>query len=189
MSVSIQLHPLAVLNISDHLTRDMYQKGTGSNYRVIGLLLGKQHGRSLDIVNTVEIKFRQDRGQPEQRDAIDERFSQERLEAYKKLFPDLDCIGWYSAQGGKLDAPTPSDLALHKKFMKFTENPLLAILSPESAEATKKKILPLFLYELESGGQSGFLRLDYSLATSDSERIAVDNVSKSQDSSALTSTS
>ena len=148
MSVSISLHPLAVLNISDHLTRDMYQKGQDSNYRVIGVLLGKQHGRSLDIVNTVEIKFRKDKGQ-EQRDGIDERFCQERLEAYKKLFPDLDCIGWYSAQGGKLDAPTPADLVLHKKFQKFTENPLLAILSPESAEATKKKILPLFLYELE----------------------------------------
>ena len=58
MSVSIQLHPLAVLNISDHLTRDMYQKGRDSNYRVIGVLLGNQHGRSLDIVNTVEIRFK-----------------------------------------------------------------------------------------------------------------------------------
>ncbi len=115
MSVSIELHPLAVLNISDHLTRARYLNGKDSNYRVIGALLGKQQGRSLDIVNTVEITFRVDKGQ-EVRDGIDERFCQERLDAYKKLFPDLDCIGWYSAQGGSLDVPTPADLALHKKF-------------------------------------------------------------------------
>ena len=56
----------------------------------------------------------------------------------------------------------------------------MAILSQESLEAKKKKILPLFLYEMEQGG-SGFLRLDYELATSDSERIAVDHVSKALD--------
>ena len=150
MTVTISLHPLAVLNISDHLTRDMYQKGKTSNYRVIGALLGKQSGRSLDIVNTVEIKFKEE-NKKENREAIDEIFCQERLEAYKKLFPDLDCIGWYSAQGGKLDSPTPADLLLHKKFQKFTENPLFAILCPESVEALKKKILPLFVYELEQG--------------------------------------
>ena len=80
-------------------------------------------------------------------------------------------------------------MALHKKFQKFTESPLLAILSPESADASKKKTLPLFLYELEQGSQSGFLRLDYSLATSDSERIAVDQVSRSSDSATSTTTS
>jgi hypothetical protein len=50
------------------------------------------------------------------RDKIDEPFCQERLDAYKKIFPDLDCIGWYSAQGGALDTPTAADVGLHKKF-------------------------------------------------------------------------
>lgn len=67
---------------------------------------------------------------------------------------------------------------------------MLAILSPESIEAAKKKILPLFLFELESAGGSGaFLPLDYTLATSDSERIAVDNVAKAVDSGSSTTTS
>ena len=79
-------------------------------------------------------------------------------------------------------------MGLHKKFQKFTENPLLAILSPESVEALKKKILPLFIYELEQGG-SGFLRLDYELATSDSERIAVDHVAKAVDTATSQTTS
>ena len=45
----------------------------------------------------------------------------------------------------------------------------------------------MFLYELEQGSQAGFLRLDYSLATSDSERIAVNDVTKSSDASLTTS--
>lgn len=57
MSVSIQLHPLAVLNISDHLTRAKYLTGKDKDYRVIGALLGTQSGRNIDIVNTVEVKF------------------------------------------------------------------------------------------------------------------------------------
>ena len=68
MSVSIQMHPLVVLNISDHFNRAKYLNGIDSDYRVIGVLLGKQEGRSLDIVNTVEIKFVTDRSGKEFRD-------------------------------------------------------------------------------------------------------------------------
>jgi hypothetical protein len=41
MSISISLHPLAVLNISDHLTRAKYMTAGSKDYRVIGALLGK----------------------------------------------------------------------------------------------------------------------------------------------------
>jgi hypothetical protein len=27
---------------------------------------------------------------------IDEAFLKKRLDAYKKMFPNLDCLGWYS---------------------------------------------------------------------------------------------
>jgi len=43
MSVSIELHPLAILNISDHFTRARYLSYLDSpnKLRVIGGLLGK----------------------------------------------------------------------------------------------------------------------------------------------------
>ena len=83
------MHPLAVLNISDHFTRAKYQSGKDTNYRVVGALLGKQAGRNLEVVNTVELKL--------SGDFIDEPFTASRLDAYKKIFPDLECIGWYTA--------------------------------------------------------------------------------------------
>jgi len=137
----------------------------------------------LDIVNTVELKF--------SGDAIDEPFTVSRLDSYKKIFPDLECIGWYTAQRKQTDAPAPNDAILQKKFQAFCENPLLAILSPESEEAARKKILPLFIYEYGqlSAGNSGFFRQEFSLASSDSERIAVDHVQKAIDTSTLATTS
>ncbi len=48
----------------------------------------------------------------------------------------------------------------------------------ESLEALEKKKIPLFIYETSA---TGFQRQAYTLATSDSERIAVDHVAKSID--------
>jgi COP9 signalosome complex subunit 6 len=111
MSVSIQLHPLAVMNISDHFTRSRYMtaKDKLSSMRVVGALLGRQQGRVMEIVNTVEVDFK---NVPESEGAIkiDERFCMERLEAYKKIFPDLDCIGWYCADTRNIDLPSNPDV-------------------------------------------------------------------------------
>mmetsp|Transcript_36651 Transcript_36651/g.35431 ORF Transcript_36651/g.35431 Transcript_36651/m.35431 type:complete len:120 (-) Transcript_36651:463-822(-) len=106
------------------------------------------------------------------------------------MFPDLDCVGWYSTilKGGE-DKPTEADSIVHKKFLKFTENPMNLIMNPESKDARESKKMPFFLYEIPnlSSGNSTFEKLDYNLATSDSERIAVDNVAKAIDPNARNS--
>jgi COP9 signalosome complex subunit 6 len=93
--IYIQLHPLVVLNVSDHLTRARYLNQKEKQVRVIGALLGKQEGRVIEIVNTIEFSFKH---VPDEEGgiSINEEFAAERLEAYKKLFTDLVCIGWYS---------------------------------------------------------------------------------------------
>lgn len=55
----------------------------------MGALLGKQASRNLEVVNTVELKL--------SGDFIDEPFATARLASYKQIFPDLECIGWYTA--------------------------------------------------------------------------------------------
>lgn len=183
MSVSIQLHPLAVLNISDHLTRAKYLSPDNKNLaaiRVVGALLGKQEGRTLEIVNTVEITFQKDTTN------IDAAFMGRRLDSYKKNFPELDCIGWYSADFNQHDEPLQADSQIQRAVQQFSENPLYLIMNPSSQEAKDKKTLPFFLYEHEQQRQR-FIRLDYNLATSDSERISVDHVAKATDPNAKTS--
>lgn len=72
-------------------------------------------------------------------------------------------------------------------MQKFTENPLYIIMNPDSKEASDKGKLPYFLYELNNQTLTDFVRLDYALATSDSERIAVDHIVKAADPNAKTS--
>jgi hypothetical protein len=46
--------------------------------------------------------------------------------------------------------PSLADILAHKKMQKFTENPILLILSPDSKEAKENNKLPFFLYEQDS---------------------------------------
>ena len=131
----------------------------------------------MEIVNSVELLVK-DSAQGKL--VIQESFCKERLEAYKKIWPDLDCIGWYSADLQDHDTPLELDLGIHHSMQQFTENPLFLMLNPDSKEANEKKILPFFLYELD-GTHTSLVRLEYTLATSDSERIAVDHMAKAID--------
>ncbi|KAG6866856.1 hypothetical protein C0991_008792 [Blastosporella zonata] len=66
--LTLSLHPLPILNISEHLTRLKLQKNTLSPF-VLGALLGTQAGREVEIVNTFELAVLEDN-----EDEIDEEF-------------------------------------------------------------------------------------------------------------------
>lgn len=54
-SVACSLHPLVIMNVSDHWTRIRAQKGFKS--QVFGALIGKQKGRNIEVMNSFELKF------------------------------------------------------------------------------------------------------------------------------------
>lgn len=72
-SVTVSLHPLVIMNISEHWTRIRAQKGfkqQGKNifiifryslyiwfFLVIGALIGKQTGRHIEVMNSFELRF------------------------------------------------------------------------------------------------------------------------------------
>jgi COP9 signalosome complex subunit 6 len=172
--------------MSDHLTRSKYatnRKEDLKSIKVVGALLGRQQGRVMEIVNTVELTLKEPTpGKP----VVTESFCRERIEAYKKIWPDLDCIGWYSADCLDHDTPLPIDLSIHQSMQGFTENPIFLLMNPDSKEAREKRVLPFYIYELDSSHQN-MVRLEYTLATSDSERIAVDHMVKAIDPNAKVS--
>ena len=56
------------------------------------------------MINSIEIKF-------DKNGNIDEEFAGRRLAAYKKMFPNLDCLGWYSTGSDqKIDFPTDKEM-------------------------------------------------------------------------------
>ena len=137
----IQVHPLVVMTISDHYTRALYRQYKSQPTRVIGLVLGLQNGLNLDVANCIEI-CKDDNG------VVDSRFAAERIEAYKKMYPELEVVGWYSATKDSGDEPSKDDYVLSTDVIRaFCENPLMFLFNVSSKQASDKKILPLFCYE------------------------------------------
>uniref|UniRef100_A0A7R9VSN0 COP9 signalosome complex subunit 6 n=1 Tax=Chlamydomonas euryale TaxID=1486919 RepID=A0A7R9VSN0_9CHLO len=175
--LELKLHPLVLINVSDHHTRMAANTGQPSA-KVFGALLGAHSGRTLDISNTFEIKV--DAG-PDGAPVIDQEFLKRRKEQYKQVFPKLDTVGWYTTG----DAITNADATFNAGMMALNEelndSPLLLLLST-GVDATRKD-LPVTLFETEMHVIEGrpthvFARSEYAVETSDAERIGVDQVAK-----------
>jgi hypothetical protein len=155
----------------------------------------------LEVVNTIEVRYTATTPKGAAGDIqVDESFAKERIEAYKTMYADLECIGWYSVRGGPSctgskdqDAPTAQDLAIHRTVIsKLCENALMLIMNPLSQEAHDKKRLPLFIFEArqtqeDQAGKVQFMPIEFTLASSDSEQISVNDVAHSHDKDAKVS--
>ncbi|KAI0095258.1 COP9 signalosome subunit 6 [Irpex rosettiformis] len=173
--LSLDLHPLPILNISEHLTRLKLQKNT-TNPFVIGALLGTQNGREVEIVNTFELAM-EEGGQ-----TVDQVFFNQRREQYKQVFPSLEFIGWYTVA----TYPTAQHISLHEQFTPYSSTPLLLILQPSTvfahASTTSDGLqtsLPFKAFEptieiRDRKSRSVFIEASFKIETGEAERIAVD---------------
>ena len=118
-----------VMNVSDHCNRAQYIEPKLT--RVLGVLLGKQEGKALEFNNSIEMLYTAGPGGSIQ---IDEAFLKKRLDAFKKMFPNLDCVGWYSTGSENFrDAPDQQkDMAIQKSIQRYCENPIYLIMNPNS---------------------------------------------------------
>jgi len=173
--LSLSLHPLPILNISEHLTRLKLQRNSTSPF-VLGALLGTQTGREVEIVNTFELAVEED-----DESKVDHGFLVSRRDQYKQVFPSLEFIGWYSVA----PRPTATHIALHEQFTNYSPTPLLLLLHPSTVlstpapSSTNAQTLPFKAYEptieiRDRKSRSVFIEASYNVQTGEAERIAVD---------------
>lgn len=177
---NISLHPLPILNISEHLVRTRLQSDD-AELTVYGVLLGTQQGRDIDIQNSFEIRL-DSAASATSAPTINHAFLKSRQAQYKQVFPTLDLLGWYTVG----DVPTPQDLAIHKQLFAYNETPLLlqlhqTVTSFENAEVNGE--LPIRVYEsvvelVQGETTNFFVPAGYKIETGEAERIAVDYASK-----------
>eukprot|EP00245_Coleochaete_scutata_P017813 TRINITY_DN8926_c0_g1_i1.p1 TRINITY_DN8926_c0_g1~~TRINITY_DN8926_c0_g1_i1.p1 ORF type:complete len:301 (+),score=47.20 TRINITY_DN8926_c0_g1_i1:213-1115(+) len=170
--LTFKLHPLVIVNISDHFTRIKAQLVGGPAPRVIGCVIGVQSGRNVEIFNSFELKFD---AFPDGTIVVDRAFLTQKQEQYKKVFPKNDILGWYSTGSDIHDA----DMQIHKALMDINESPIYLLLNPAINHAQKD--LPISIYESELHVIEGapsliFVKSMYTIETVEAERISVDHV-------------
>jgi len=177
---NVTLHPLVVINISDHLTRVRANAdAAAAPPRVFGAVLGTQAGRRVELANSFELKVAAAGSSGSA--AIDMDYLRTRLEQYKKTFPSLDMLGWYSTSTAP--APDESDIAVHQQLCELNEALLYLALDPSGLAGggggTGDLPIGIFESEVVIVGETPtprFARLGYKVDSIESERIAVDHV-------------
>ncbi|KAJ9112465.1 hypothetical protein QFC20_002253 [Naganishia adeliensis] len=197
--LTISLHPLPILSISEHYTRDTL--ANGSSCKVVGALLGTQSGREVSITNSFEVAL-MDGGDVDMDTEgktnafnIDTEFLETRREQFKQVFPTLDLIGWYTI--GR--EPSEVDIHIQHQFTAIIEAPIFLQLSPHESETSPLRTngeIPVRIFEsalganddLNIGGDAitttrgfQFIELKYTVETGEAERIAVDGAAKAGD--------
>ncbi|KAL3325428.1 hypothetical protein AABB24_036587 [Solanum stoloniferum] len=175
--LTFKLHPLVLLNISDHYTRVKSQAtGAGSSAdspppppRVFGCVIGVQKGRTVEIFNSFELLY------DPYTHSLDRAFLEKKQELYKKVFPNFYILGWYSTGSDAQE----SDMNIHRALMDINESPLYVLLNPSINHAQKD--LPITIYESELHIIDGipqliFAQASYTIETVEAERISVDHV-------------
>lgn len=168
-SVSVSLHPLVIMNISEHWTRIRAQEGRPQ--QVLGALIGKQKGRNIEIMNSFELMFDEIEGDI----IIDKVYYHTKEEQFKQVFSDLDFLGWYTTG----DSPNASDIKIHKQICEINESPVFLKLNPQARHTD----LPVSMFESVIDLVNGeatmlFVELSYTLATEEAERIGLDHVAR-----------
>jgi COP9 signalosome complex subunit 6 len=136
--LTFKLHPLVIVNISDHYTRIKAQSGSASPPpRVYGCVLGVQTGRTVEIFNSFELHY------DATQNVLDRAFLESKQEQYKKVFPKYDVLGWYSTGSDIQD----SDMLIHKALTDINESPVYLLLNPAINHAQKD--LPIAIFESE----------------------------------------
>ena len=183
MSLNVSLHPLVIMNISDQFTRTRVQYGKAR--RIVGALFGKQKSRNVEIYNSFELPYEETKGGGIK---MKEEYIVEQSELYQKLFPEFEVIGWYSTGAG--GPPLEQDKEVHRHMMKYNENPLYLLLNPQASALDAQ--IPVMLFEggvqiIQNVPVFSFNPIPLKIATMEAERVALEDVARSTDTSGATS--
>lgn len=179
-SVTVALHPLIILNISEHYTRVKAQLDV-ANPHVIGAILGRRDGRNLELFNSFELEYTVIEGTA----VIDTNYFRSKEEQFRQVFKDLDFLGWYTVGGEEIAHASERDIAIHRQLIEVNEAALLLKLDPLS----RSQNLPVLIYESVIDIVAGqprmlFIEVAHTLVTEEAERIGVDHVSRMRGSGA-----
>lgn len=171
--MDIRIHPLVVMSIADHYTREKLQN---KKERALGLLFGQQKGRVITVYDSSDLADLDPQSL--------EKFEKNDLDIYKKIYPDYECVGWYATG----DKPREGDRKTHHLLTKSveeekegatdwrSERPMFLLLDPSPKDDNRD--LPLVVYEeaVHIAGDkrtTEFVKSLFKLTSDEAERVTV----------------
>ena len=154
--LTISLHPLILLTISDYITRHTLRHQPRS---IVGALLGQQNGRSITLEHAFECETIEGQSPFATGDAqqgrdnallLHEAWFKDRLQQYKDVHkaPALELVGWFTTT--PVTGPEAVQLPVHQQILQsYNETAVLLAFHPMSVleGAGMGGKLPLTIYE------------------------------------------
>lgn len=173
--ITVQLHPLVLLTVSDYITRHTLRQQEGP---IVGAIFGQQHGRNYTLEHAFECKISNGNNDT----PLDGEWFTNRLDQYREVHkaPALDLVAMFMP--GSTDGPQPAHLpALAQAQSLGNDNIMLLIFQLDMVDKMEGGKLPLGLYEpyQEQVGEkteTRFRELNFEVETGDAEMIGVDFV-------------
>jgi len=172
--MDIRIHPLVVLHVADHWTRDNQQSG-GTKERVLGALMGEQVGRVVKVLDAIDLVYTVGKDGAIQ---IKTDVFELDLKLCKEAFPRYECLGWYTTNvGGKI---TNQEFLIHKQVIAFNERPLLMMFDPKPPADARD--LPVVMYEevvhIGASTTSEFVATAFKIESEEAERVTAVHCAK-----------
>ncbi|EMD38106.1 hypothetical protein CERSUDRAFT_113240 [Gelatoporia subvermispora B] len=168
---TVVVHPLVLLSVTDHHARSVSRS---SNKRVIGILLGQDNGKTINVANSFGIPFEED-----EKDSktwfLDHNYIEGMWEMFKKVNARERMIGWYHT-GPKLRA---SDQEINDLLKRYIARPVMVIVDVRPQTVGIPTDAYFAVEEIKDDGtetRKTFLHVPSAIEAEEAEEIGVEHL-------------
>ncbi|KDQ61314.1 hypothetical protein JAAARDRAFT_173973 [Jaapia argillacea MUCL 33604] len=168
---TVVVHPLVLLSVADHHARSVSK---GSSKRVIGVLLGQDNGKTINVANSFGIPFEEDEKDPKTW-FLDHNYIEQMWEMFKKVNARERMIGWYHS-GPKLRA---SDQEINDLFKRYIARPVMVIVDVRPQHVGIPTDAYFAVEEIKDDGtevRKTFLHVPSAIEAEEAEEIGVEHL-------------
>jgi len=170
-ATTVVVHPLVLLSVADHHARSISRSSTK---RVVGVLLGQDNGKTVNVANSFGIPFEED-----EKDSktwfLDHNYIEGMWEMFKKVNARERMIGWYHT-GPKLRA---SDQEINDLFKRFIARPVMVIVDVRPQTVGIPTDAYFAVEEIKDDGtetRKTFLHVPSAIEAEEAEEIGVEHL-------------
>jgi len=168
---TVIVHPLVLLSVTDHHAR---MAARSPSKRVVGVLLGQDNGKTVNVANSFAIPFEEDEKDPKTW-FLDHNYIEGMWSMFQKVNARERMIGWYHT-GPKLRA---SDQEINDLMKRFMARPVMVIVDVRQQSVSIPTDAYFAVEEIEDDGtetRKTFLHVPSAIEAEEAEEIGVEHL-------------